>query len=174
MTLEDLSSAAADRYADRMMHDVRATSHIRFPPRLSPPASARESLAEHEETEEVVSARVETPDAPPAAAPRPKSAQERFQEFYAAFEHVESSLHTHLTPEDRERMARALAPPRAAPDPATIVVGVSVAAVLVTALVCLQSGGRTRTHRAYAGGASDAASSNYNISRILRGVSPRR
>lgn len=44
MTAEDLSSASADRSAERMMHQLHTSSRIARPPRPDPPVSARETF----------------------------------------------------------------------------------------------------------------------------------
>ena len=134
MTVEDLSHASADRYADRMMHDVKSTSQIRFPPRPPPTFSARESLeTSTDDMEDVISARVtndtaQTPTTTPVAvnAKVTRTVQERFQDFYAEFESLEPMLSTHLSPEDRKRFVRAIQGPGPLHRPETVTIVISI------------------------------------------------
>jgi hypothetical protein len=58
MTLEDLSSASAQRNEKRMTDDVFKTKRIAHPPRVQPPLSSRESLShnydDYEENNELI------------------------------------------------------------------------------------------------------------------------
>ena len=188
MTVEHLSHASADRYADRMMHDVKTTSQIRFPPRPPPTASARESLETFQDSEEhtipdddafAVSARVEeTP--PPTTTTKPtKSIQERFQDFYADFETLEPMLSTYLSADDKRRFVRAVRGPSPLQRPEMITIVVSILVVMMTAMVCLNHPPHSsqRESRSRAAPSSHSASSpspprtssttNYNIERII-------
>lgn len=185
MTVEHLSHASADRYADRMMHDVKSTSQIRFPPRPPPTASARESLETFQDSEEhampddaafAISARVEeTP--PPASTTKPaKSIQERFQDFYADFETLEPMLSTYLSADDKTRFVRAIRGPSPLQRPEMITIVVSILVVTMTAMVCLNHSprGETRSRAAPSSHSSSSPSppqtsstTNYNIDRII-------
>lgn len=186
MTVEDLSHASADRYADRMMHDVKSTSQIRFPPRPPPTFSARESLeTSTDNTEDVVSARVtsETIDATTANPTKPstasgratRSVQERFQDFYADFERLEPMLSTHLSPEDKKRFVRAIQGPNPLHRPETVTIVVSILVVLLTAMVCLNTSSAPHESRSRAAHASPpptatSSTTNFNIERLLKSL----
>lgn len=193
MTVEHLSHASADRYADRMMHDVKTTSQIRFPPRPPPTASARESLETFQDIEEhampdgdafAISARVEeTP--PPASIKKPiKSIQERFQDFYTDFETLEPMLSTYLSADDRKRFVRAFRGPSPFQRPEMITIVVSILVVMMTAMVCLNHSshsprGESRSRAAPSSHSSSSppppppppsqtsSTTNYNIDRII-------
>ncbi len=184
MTVEDLSHASADRYADRMMHDVKSTSQIRFPPRPPPTFSARESLeTPTDNTEDVVSARVtsETTDATTSNTTKPtavstratRSVQERFQDLYADFESLEPMLSTHLSPEDKKRFVRAIRGPSPLHRPEVVTVVVSILIIIMTAMVCLNTPHTPRESRSRAAHASPpptatSSTTNFNIERLLK------
>lgn len=187
MTVEDLSHASADRYADRMMHDVKNTSQIRFPPRPPPTFSARESLeTPTDDMEDIISARV-TEDVISTSTPPPKpstvsakatrTVQERFQDFYADFESLEPMLSTHLSREDKKRFIRAIQGPNPLHRPETVTVAVSIIVLIMTAMVCLNHSSFPREPRSRAASASSSAPpppvatssrANFNIERLLR------
>ena len=186
MTAEDLSHASADRYADRMMHDVKSTSQIRFPPRPPPTFSARESLETPTgNTEDVVSARVasdmtdaatvRTANPATMSAKATRSVQERFQDFYADFERLEPMLSTHLSPEDKKRFVRAIQGPSPLHRPEMVTIVVSILLVIMTAMVCLNTSSTPRESRSRAAPASPAppptetsSTTNFNIERLLK------
>ena len=187
MTVEDLSHASADRYADRMMHDVKSTSQIRFPPRPPPTFSARESLeTSANDMEDVVSARVTsgTNDSPAVNTTKPstvnakatRTVQERFQDFYADFESLEPMLSTHLSREDKKRFVRAIQGPSPLHRPETVTIAVSILVLIMTAMVCLNHSSDPRESRSRAARASPAppatatssSTTNFNIERILK------
>jgi hypothetical protein len=186
MTVEDLSHASADRYADRMMHDVKSTLQIRFPPRPPPTFSARESLeTPTDDTEDVVSARVtsatvdatsvSTSKSPTTSVKAKRSVQERFQDFYADFERLEPMLSTHLTPEDKKRFVRAIKGPSPLHRPEIVTVVVSILVVIMTAMVCLNTSSPRRESRSRAAPVSPppphiatSSTTNFNIERLLK------
>ena len=106
MTVEDLSSATAERSTGRMQHDLKATTHIRTPPRPTPPSFAREAA-------DVVSARVDAIE----DSNTETLVQEDVRMFLAAFERLEPSLRSLLTPQQRARVAAAVNVPPPAPEP---------------------------------------------------------
>ena len=186
MTAEHLSHASADRYADRMMHDVKATSHVRFPPRPPPTVSARESLEVLRDGEEraaidedafAVSARVEETPSPVAAKPT-KSIQERFQNFYADFETLEPMLSTYLSTDDKKRFVRAVRDPSPLHRPEMVTIIVSILVVIVTAMVCLnhppspyREESRSRAAPSTNSSPPISSTTNYNINRIIAPLS---
>lgn len=186
MTVEDLSHASADRYADRMMHDVKKTSQIRFPPRPPPTFSARESLETHtDDMEDIVSARVtndtvhssvgKTTEPSTVSAKATRTVQERFQDFYADFESLEPMLSTHLSPEDKKRFVRAIQGPSPLHRPETVTIAVSILVLIMTAMVCLNHSSPPREPRSRAAHASpppptatSSSTTNFNIERLLK------
>lgn len=187
MTVEDLSHASADRYVDRMMHDVKSTSQIRFPPRPPPTFSARESLETPpaDNVDDVISARLtnKTNDPPVSntakrttvSAKAARTVQERFHDFYADFESLEPMLSTHLSPEDKKRFVRAIRGPSPIHRPETVTIAVSVFVLIMTAMVCFSHHPNPREPRSRAARASPppvpAATSlttNFNIERLLK------
>lgn len=151
MTFEDLSHASADRYADRMMHDVRSTNQIRFPPPRPPTFSARESLETptFNMDDNIITARVVTDTSTSTTAittPQPvistkvsRTVQERFQEFHANFERLEPMLSSHLSTEEKKRFVRAIMGPGSMHRPETLTIIVSIIVVVITAIVCLSN-----------------------------------
>lgn len=187
MTVEDLSHASADRYADRMMHDVKSTSQIRFPPRPPPTVSARESLElPVDNMEDILSARVTNradgeADAvvntskSTVSAKATRTVQERFQDFYADFESLEPMLSTHLSPEDKKRFVRAIQGPGPLHRPETVTIAVSILVLIMTAMVCLNHSPPPREPRSRAAHASpppptatSSSTTNFNIERLLK------
>jgi hypothetical protein len=184
MTVEDLSHASADRYADRMMHDVKSTSHIRFPPRPPPTISARESLETiTDNMEDVLSARVTNGTDDPDDTSKPstvisraaRTVQERFQDFYADFENLEPLLSTHLSPMDKKRFVRAIQGPSPIHRPETVTIAVSIIVLIMTAMVCLNHSPTPRESRSRAVHASPppaptatSSTTNFNIERLLK------
>lgn len=180
MTVEDLSHASANRYADRMIQDVKSTSQIRFPPRPPPTFSARESLeTDADDVEDVISARVVNHTTPTVAvsARTTRTVQERFQDFYADFETLEPLLSSHLSPDDKKRFVRAIQGPSPLHRPEVVTIAVSILVVSMTAIVCLHNNG-TRAHepRSRAASASPrpsapsamSSTANFNIERLLK------
>lgn len=186
MTVEDLSHASAHRYADRMMHDVKNTSQIRFPPRPPPTFSARESLeTTTDNMEDVVSVRItkdmdDSTKGDTAAKPShvnakvARTVQDRFQDFYADFESLESMLSTHLSPEDKKRFVRAIRGPSPIHRPEMVTIAVSILVLIMTAMVCLNQSSHPREPRSRAAHASPRSASavtssttNFNIKRLL-------
>jgi hypothetical protein len=185
MTVEDLSHASADRYADRMMHEVKRTTQIRFPPRPPPTFSARESLETPTDNMEdtIISARVanetdapttaNTATKPTVSAKATRTVQERFQDFYADFESLEPMLSSHLSPEDKKRFVQAIRGPDPLHRPEMVTIVVSILVVMMTAMVCLNNSSTPREPRSRAARAlplpSEASSTaNFNIERILK------
>lgn len=186
MTVEDLSHASADRYADRMMHDVKNTSQIRFPPRPPPTFSARESLETPTgNLDDIISARVtkdmddssvsDTSKPTPVNAKAARTVQERFQDFYADFESLEPMLSTHLSPEDKKRFVRAIRGPSPLHRPETVTIAVSILVLIMTAMVCLNHSSHPRESRSRAARASPppaptvtSSTTNFNIERLLK------
>lgn len=186
MTVEDLSHANADRYAERMMHDVKSTSQIRFPPRPPPTFSARESLeTSTDNMEDIVSARVandaddssnvNTTKSPTISKNATRTVQERFQDLYADFESLEPMLSTHLSPEDKKRFVRAIRGPSPLHRPETVTIAVSILVLIMTAMVCLNHSSAPRESRSRAACASPpspptttSSTTNFNIERLLK------
>jgi len=188
MTVEDLSHASADRYADRMMHDVKSTSQIRFPPRPPPTVSARESLElPVDNMEDILSARVtngadggadaavNTSKPSTVSAKTTRTVQERFQDFYADFESLEPMLAIHLSREDKKRFVRAIQGPSPLHRPETVTVAVSIIVLILTAMVCLNHSSSPREPRSRAARASPppaptatSSTTNFNIERLLK------
>lgn len=194
MTVEELSHASADRCTDRMMHDVRTTAQIRFPPRPPPTFSARESLEAQsddrgdgipvEETENNNSALPVTEDTSPIVQKKHiRTAKERFRDFYTNFESLEPLLSTHLTHEDKKRFISAIRGPRSHHRLEPTTIAVSILVVTITAMVCLNHTPPSRESLSRAlrspsvtstsspsGMFSGASSSttNFNIDRILK------
>jgi len=186
MTAENLSHAAADRYADRMMHDVRNTSQLRYPPRPPPTISARESLAPASDESDggVVSARVaEEENGARVTVPPPRSMQERLRDFVSDFETLEPMLSTHLSSDDKRRVVRAIQGPGLLERPEVVTVAISALVVLMTAMVCLGNSSShpvTRRSRAAATppppptAPPPSSATNFNIDRILAPLSRHR
>lgn len=176
MTVEDLSHASADRYTDRMIHDVHATSQTRFPPRPPPTVSAREILEETRDDTPLISARVE--EAPSSSTER-SSIHEKLMDFQRNFEAVEPVLSTLLPPETKKRIMRAVRGPPPMQRTEVLTIVVSIIVVLMTSMVCLSSTTRASGMRVanvpratHSDGLS--ATTNYNIDRLMSSINPRR
>ena len=183
MTVEELSHATADRYADRMMHEMKSAHKMRHPPRLPPPISARESFEtkhtpprdDDDDAPSSLSARVgETESLPTTSTSKTveKSLQERFQDFYADFEHLEPMLSTYLTPQDKKRFVQAIRGPNLMQRPEVMTAAVAIVVVVLTAVVCLGNASHHPEPRLRAAASSSvpdtSSTTNFNIQRILR------
>lgn len=173
MTIEELSHATADRYAAKMMHDVKSNSRIRAPPRPAPPQFAREALDDATSARVVEDAHVEDLPKEPVVSARPATRDDDVQAFFDAFQKVESSLHTYVTPEDRKRIRDSLSSPTGMGDNPLqnpMVVTVLVCSVLVAIVYqACQPTGRYRSSTTPVASAFEGDSSMaWSISRILR------
>ena len=184
MTVEDLSHASADRHADRMMHEVKTTTQIRFPPRPPPTFSARESLETPTDNMEdtIISARVanetaaptpaNTATKPTVSAKATRTVQERFQDFYADFDSLEPMLSTHLSPEDKKRFVQAIRGPGPLHRPEMVTIAVSIIVVMMTAMVCLNKSSTPHEPRSRAAPSPSppvvSSTTNFNIERLLK------
>lgn len=183
MTIEELSHASADRYADRMMHDVKSASQIRFPPRPPATFSARESLETPTDgMVDVISARamettepITTHDTPhPKYTRQTRTVQERFQDFYTDFESLEPILFTHLSEDDKNRFMRAIRGPRSLHRPEITTIIVAILVVIITSMVCLNRPPpppleiRSRATHPTFPPPSSSSTTSFNIDRILK------
>lgn len=183
MTAEDLSRAAADRHDNRVMHEVRNTVHLRFPPQRPLTRSAREALHDDDHEAAVVSARTEETldapfDAPVIVAPPPPAHKkptdaECVNDVYKRVLALEPFISTHLTPRDRRRLVEAIRGPSPRTRPEVVTVIVSALVLFITAMACLHNPTAHHHHRPrhvepLSRAAAEVSSSTaFNIHRIL-------
>ena len=178
MTVEDLSVATAERYENKMLHDVKNTAHVRAPPRPDPPIFGRESM------EDAISARAavvtgaeeyrddERSPEPPKASAKAATIEDEVTAFFAVFQRIESRLHLHLTDDDKKRIRNALTGPtepilqRITSDPATNTLVISVLLTGVVLYVCNSS--RRPYIRTPYRGESRSELMSWNIGRLLK------
>lgn len=108
MTAEDLSSASAERHTDRVLHELQSTARLARPPRIEPPASARESLSDPVHDDAPPSPATPPPPAPVVSARMAvANAETKAHEMMRLFDDVENDLAHYLTPSERRRVRSA-------------------------------------------------------------------
>jgi len=111
MTIEELSSATADRYEKRMIGDVQKTTNFVRPPRMEPPNFSRQNL------ERDVSARATVPDEDSFITKEDGTTKavttpvNHLYEFTQAFKAIEPNLVNMISDDDRTRIIRSLYSP---------------------------------------------------------------
>jgi hypothetical protein len=157
MTLEDLSSASAQRNEKRMTDDVLKTKLISHPPRLQPPLSSRESLSHNynEESNEiildddVVSARpssVELNKRLARSQVETLDDKDHVKRIMSSLESVYHNFHYNTTPEQRAFVRLATCPPHSHSvksiysNPGTTVLITSMISLLVGILISQRCG----------------------------------
>ena len=159
MTLEDLSSASAQRNEKRMTDDVFKTKRIAHPPRVQPPLSSRESLSHNyndsEESSEiildddVVSARlasVELNTKLTTSQVETLDVKDHVKRIMSSLDSVYHNFYYNTTPEQRAFVRLATCPPRLHSlkslysNPGTTLLITSIISLLVGVLVSQKCG----------------------------------
>ena len=128
------------------MHELTSTSRMVRPPRIDPPASARESLADPPPpdapspmpfgTRGVGSegSRAVAAEAPVSARAAVPDTNKTVRDIFKAFEEVEGEFYAHLTPEERQRIRVATCLPSQRTihaHPVSAITTSSIAAILI-------------------------------------------
>ena len=170
MTLEDLSAATAQRYENRMMHDVKHTTRLQGPPRPDPPAFGRNAMEDQEAASARVGRAVDIEEVRRATETRVTGVEDDVRVFFETFQRIELHLHKYLTDMDRRRIRNAIAPPDAGLlgdastlDPMVVALAVCAMVVLGGVYSC-----NARPPMRYRSSADTLSVQGWNINRLLR------